>query len=148
MNLAAHGIRVGLPPGWEGRIYRRPDAAAQPVVHAANVVLAPDDGDFATRTAERMTADGALIVMVEYEPALAGTAQFASAGVPPLLEPGAASPSHLLRRIPGQAGYQRFFNDQGRAFGLYVVIGAAVRAQAVMPKVNGVLATVDIDPLG
>jgi hypothetical protein len=147
VSLAAHGIRVGLPPGWEGRIYRRPDVAAQPVVHAANVALAPDDGDFATRTAERMPVDGALIVMVEYDPVLASTAQFASSGVPPLLEPSAASPTHLLRRIPGQAGYQRFFNDQGRAFGLYVVIGAAVRAQSVMPKVNGVLATVEIDPL-
>ena len=146
MNLSAHGIRVGLPPGWEGRIYKRPDPAAQPVVHAANVALAPDDGDFATRTAERMPVDGALIVMVEYDPVLANTAQFAASGVPPLIEPSAASPTHLLRRIPGQAGYQRFFNEQGRAFGLYVVIGAAVRAQTVMPKVNGVLATVEIDP--
>ena len=85
VSLAAHGIRVGLPPGWEGRIYRRPDVAAQPVVHAANVALAPDDGDFATRTAELMPVDGALIVMVEYDPVLAGTAQFASTGVPPLL---------------------------------------------------------------
>ena len=104
MNLSAHGIRVGLPPGWEGRIYKRPDPAAQPVVHAANVALAPDDGDFATRTAELMPADG-------------------------------------------EAGYQRFFNDSGRAFGLYVVIGAAARARSAMPKVDGVLATIEIDPL-
>jgi hypothetical protein len=146
VNLSAHGIRVGLPPGWEGRIYKRPDPAAQPIVHAANVALAPDDGDFATRTAELMPADGTLVVMVEYEPALATAAQFASTGVP-AVDYTAASPSHLLRRIPGQAGYQRFFNDNGRAFGLYVVIGAAVRARTVTPKVNGVLATIEIDPL-
>jgi hypothetical protein len=146
MNLSAHGIRVGLPPAWEGRIYKRSDPAAQPVVHAANVALAPDDGDFATRTAELMPAAGVLVVMVEYEPALAATAQFAATGVPEI-DPAAASPSHLLRRIPGQAGYQRFFNDSGRAFGLYVVIGAAARARSAMPKVDGVLATIEIDPL-
>ena len=67
MNLSAHGIRVGLPPGWEGRIYKRPDPAAQPVVHAANVALAPDDGDFATRTAELIPAAGVLAT-IEIDP--------------------------------------------------------------------------------
>ena len=145
-RLNGSGIDVDVPTGWEGRIYKRPDPAAQPVVHAANVALAPDDGDFATRTAELMPPDGVLVVMVEYEPALATAAQFAASGVPEI-DPAAASPSNLLRRIPGQAGYQRFFNDNGRAFGLYVVIGAVARARSAAPKVDGVLATIEIDPV-
>jgi hypothetical protein len=141
--LSAHGITLDLPAGWDGRIYRRTDPGARPVVHAASSPLAPDDGDFATATAQIMPADGALIVMCEYDPALAGTPLFAH---PPLraLDPAAASPTHLLRRIPGQAGYQHFFTDAGRAFGLYVVIGSVRRAAAVVPHVNGVLPTITI----
>jgi hypothetical protein len=54
----------------------------------------------------------------------------------------------LNRQLPGQAGLQRFFNESGRAFCLYVVIGAYQRRHDVVPAVNTVLATVQIDPAG
>ena len=146
MALSAHGIRVDLPPGWEGRIYRRPDVGARPVVHAASIPLVPGDGDFATATAALMPIDGALVVLCEYEPALAGKGMF-DHRPPRAIDPAEASPNHLLRRIPGQAGSQRFFTESGRTFGLYVVVGSHVqRGAAVLPHVNGVLGSLAIAP--
>jgi hypothetical protein len=144
MALSAHGIRLDVPPGWEGRIYRRADAGSQPVMHAASIPLVPGDGDFATGTAAQLPIDGALMVLCEYDPALAGTGMF-DHRPPRAFDPAEASPNHLLRRIPGQAGYQRFFTESGRAFGLYVVVGSHVRPGAVvLPHVNTVLGSLAI----
>jgi hypothetical protein len=52
----------------------------------------------------------------------------------------------MQRAIRGQAGVQRFFNDQGRAFCLYVVIGSFAHRQSLVTRVNQVLATLTIDP--
>ncbi len=145
MALAAHGIEVVLPPGWEGRIYRRPDPDAQPVLHAANGALAPDDGDFALATAAQLGPGGALMVLCEYESAMAGQPLF-DHPQPAAVDPWQAEPSHMLRRRPGQAGYQQFFTDAGRAFALYVVLGSDGEARALMPGVNSVLGSLQIAP--
>ena len=42
---------------------------------------------------------------------------------------------------------QKFFNDQGRAFCLYVVIGSFARRQQLVKRVNDVLGTLTIEPL-
>ena len=52
----------------------------------------------------------------------------------------------MQRAIRGQAGVQRFFHDQGRAFCLYVVIGAFARRRELVHRVNEVLATLTIEP--
>ena len=144
MALSAHGIRLDVPPGWEGRIYRRPDVGAEPVMHTASIPLIPGDGDFATATAAQLPIDGALVVLCEYDQALAGAGMF-DHRPPRALDPAEASPNHLLRRIPGLAGYQRFFSESGRAFGLYVVVGSHVQSgAAVLPRINGVLGSLAI----
>ena len=55
MRLAAHGIAVDLPAGWDGRVWSRPGGG--PVLHAANVALPPSDGDFATRATAATAAE-------------------------------------------------------------------------------------------
>ena len=52
----------------------------------------------------------------------------------------------MQRAIAGQAGVQYFFNEGGRAFCLYAVIGSYAQRAALVPKVNAVLATVKIAP--
>ena len=42
MRIQAHGLGLELPPGWDGRIGRRPDAL--PVAHAASFALPAEDG--------------------------------------------------------------------------------------------------------
>ena len=56
------------------------------------------------------------------------------------------SPTVMQRAIPGQAGCQFFFNEGGRAFCLYAVIGSYAQRATLVAKVNAVLATVQIDP--
>jgi hypothetical protein len=165
-QIQAHGLAVQTPPGWEGRIFRRrqagelsaqaevPGAPAPageqifPVVHVATIPLAADVADFVSDAVEHLGPTDAIVVLKEYAPASATTKLFAATGLPRLLDPDGFDPRVLNRQLAGQAGLQRFFNESGRAFCLYVVIGAYQRRHDVVPVVNTVLATVQIDPVG
>jgi hypothetical protein len=48
--------------------------------------------------------------------------------------------------IPGQAGYQRFFTENGRPFCLYVVLGGYANRQILAPSVQGFLEGLDVRP--
>ena len=69
-------------------------------------------------------------------------------GLPRTLDPDGFDPRVLNRQLAGQAGLQRFFNESGRAFCLYVVLGGYQRRHDVVPAVNAVLATIQITPAG
>ncbi|MDQ1396588.1 MAG: hypothetical protein QOG64_1847 [Acidimicrobiaceae bacterium] len=147
--LAAHGLRVDLPRGWEGSIYCRESGereTAHPVLHAATFPLPVDRGDFGNGAVDRMGWDDVLIVLLEYGPASVGQALFATAGVPVPLDPSDFSPSILQKLIPGQAGTQRFFNQAGRAYCLYVVLGAYRRRERLAADASAVVASLRIEP--
>jgi len=85
VSLAAYGVEVSVPAGWDARIYARPlaRAAALPGVspfsrrpqahggsatlHAASFALPRDDADFGTTATESMPTGGAFLALVEYE---------------------------------------------------------------------------------
>jgi hypothetical protein len=138
VTLDAHGVSLALPAGWDGRIGRRPGGYA--VAHAASFPLPAEDGDFATAAAARLPAGGVVVVLVEYEPALAGIGLFAPVGPPARLAARDFSAATLLRRLPGQAGLQRFFSHAGRAFCLYVVVGSPAPDPALAARASDVLA--------
>jgi len=142
VRLAAHGIALELPAGWDGRIWTR--SGGGPVVHAANVALPAADGDFATRATEALPPDGVVVVLVDYGPGDAGTPLFA-APAPARIDPGELSPSTLLRRRPGQRGLQRFFTAAGRAMCLYVVVGSRAHAPDLAAGVSRVLGTLRVE---
>jgi hypothetical protein len=165
-DLVAHGIEVSLPTGWEGRLFRRPrdgevaaadahveGAPAAPqettnaVLHASTIAVPPGVGDFASGAVDKLGNDDVFVVLFEYDPSSADTALFRSAGIPRTLAADDFSPNVMQRAIRGQAGVQRFFHDQGRAFCLYVVIGSFARRRELVEKVNAVLATLTIEPL-
>jgi hypothetical protein len=143
MRLAAHGIAVDLPAGWDGRVWSRPGGG--PVLHAANVALPPSDGDFATRATAAMPPNGVVVVLADYGGADAGTPLYA-APAPTKVDPAELSPATLLHRRPGQRGLQRFFTTSGRAMCLYVVVGSAAHAADLAALVSGVLATLTVAP--
>jgi hypothetical protein len=91
-----------------------------------------------------MPPDGVVVVLVEYEPALAGSGLFASPGPPQVLTAGDFNPATMLRRIPGQAGVQRFFSNGGRAFCLYAVIGSRADAKALAARASALLGTLNL----
>jgi hypothetical protein len=168
-EIQAHGLAVSTPAGWEGRIFRRPTsddvhgtatdgtvagAAApageivSPVLHVATIPLAADVADYASDAVEELGPSDAIVVLKEFDPTETRYALFAPLGLPRDLDPEWFGPASLQRTLPGQAGLQRFFQENGRAFCLYVVLGAYARRNDVVPAVNAVLDTIRIDPIG
>jgi hypothetical protein len=173
-RLAAHGLSVALPRGFEGRIYLRdtpeseyqPVQAAQPplslrqltnpgrfgwaperprpILHLANFALPQGRGDFGTGAVEIMTAANVFVSVLEYGDSEVGTALFARQGMP---MPNAAefSPNALQRRLAGQAGWQRFFTVNGRAFCAYVVLGSARNANVLTDHARSALSALQIE---
>jgi len=160
--IAAHGIDVTLPAGWDGLITLRDDGApteafsssgvavaplrSHPVVHLANFGLPAERGDFGSGAVELMGDRDVFVVLFEYEPDATSTALFRSQGFPRQLDVRDFEPATLRRAIAGQSAHQVFFQESGRAFCLYVVLGAHARRAALVPIVNRVLASVRIDP--
>jgi len=163
-TLSAHGVSVTPPAGFEGRVFRRPafgevsaSAAEGPpappaeipgvVVHVSTIALPRDVGDFASGAVDQLQVDDVLVVLFEYEAASVTEALFARTGIPRTVTAEDFSPTVMQRAIPGQAGCQFFFNEGGRAFCLYAVIGSYAQRVTLVAKVNAVLATVQIDPV-
>jgi hypothetical protein len=147
-TIAAYGLSVALPTGWEAVIYCRPPTVAgttHPILHAATFSLPVVRGDFGGGAVDIMAPGDALVVLLEYHPSSTGRALFARSGMPRALTPNAFSPACLQRGIAGQAGVQLFFNQGGRAFCLYTVLGSYAMRSVVVPSVNAVLAGIQID---
>lgn len=149
MKVAAHGIAVDLPDGWEGRIFRR--GKGDPTLHAATFALPFEDGEFGTRATAKMPAGATFLTITEYRPGQGlepGKGLFAARAIPLPIPRSRFRPNHLLVARPGQRGFQHFFTDGGRPFCLYAVIheprlGAA---RADLGGVNRVLETLRIEP--
>lgn len=148
MKVAAHGLTVDTPGGWDVRIYRR--AASEhgeepfPVMHAANFALPTIRGDFGSGAVDRMGHDDVLVVLLEFDAASAQTALFANGGIP-RPRPHDFHRAQLQRVLPGQSGAQWFFNTGPRAFCLYVVLGSHHRRARLIPPVNDLLDRLTID---
>jgi len=155
-TLDQYGITAALPSGWEGRIFKRvPDplpagsAADAPrertnaIVHIANFPLPADVDDYGGKAVEAMTNVHLLVILVEFGPASAGTALFATPGFPKLTTDD-FSPATLQRGIDGQGATQHFFSIAGRPFCLYVVLGSQARRIRTVPVINDVLAGITI----
>ena len=161
-EIDAHGLAVDVPAGWEGRIFRRAEEgelrAAEvpgepapsgertfPVLHAASIPIPADSADYGSDLVEDLQREDALIVLKEFDPALAADALFESPGMPRELAPTDFDTATLQRSLDGQGGHQTFFNESERAFCLYVVLGDFASRATVVPRVNEVLTTVRID---
>jgi hypothetical protein len=158
MKLAAYGISLELPRGWDGRIYRRHDAS--PTLHAANFQLPEDDADFGSGATGRMPPGGIFLALKEYAagPRLRpGAGLYASRSLPLPLQRRLFHPRALQVQRPGQAGFQHFFTAAGRRpFCLYAVLrnarapldfapfGSPAGAPDQVDSVSGVLASLEI----
>jgi hypothetical protein len=161
VKLVAHGIAADLPSGWEGTIAsERPDLVeAQmrafgpvgrapevlPVAHFATFGLPPDRNDFGAHAVQRMGRDDVFVALLEYAREEASSALFSRRGLPRRLDPRTFSPRMLQRTIRGQSGLQVFFNERGRAFCLYAVLGDAGDAHRLVRRLEQVLATIEIE---
>lgn len=157
-TIAAHGLAVEAPRGWDGEIYTRADEVdvlpagrgpalaetATPILHLANFALPAVRGDYGGGAVELMGSGGIFISLLEHPSDEAGLALFAGKGIPWPITAGDFDPTQMQRTIAGQAGCQRFFAHQGRAFCLYVVIGSYNMRAVLVREVNNALATIDL----
>ncbi|HSL26669.1 MAG TPA: hypothetical protein VLA54_10345 [Acidimicrobiia bacterium] len=150
MKLEGEGIRVDLPPGWEGEIGPsapplEDGAVRNMVAHFASFPLPARRGDFGGGAVDLMGSSDAFVALFEYGREAAGTALFAAAGAPARLESGHFDRSVLQRPVPLQSAVQRFFTATGRAFCLYVVVGSHVDRADVLPAINQLLGSLVIE---
>lgn len=146
-RLSAHGLRVELPDGWDGRIYRRQnevDASERRALHAANFALPANRGDYGGGVTEEMERDGVFVTLVEFHPDNANEGLFASQGLPRVTA-GAFAPDAMPRAVAGQAGAQFFFSKGDRAFCLFVVIGSYADRGRLVPVANQIIETLEIE---
>jgi hypothetical protein len=146
-TLSAHGLAIGLPAGWEGRIQRRDVTAAaertHAVVHLANFALPEQRDDFGGGVTPAMRSPDVFVVLFEYGPESVGTPLFAKQGLP-RVTPDLFGSKRLQRPLPGQVGCQQFFTANGRPFCLYVVAGSRAYLPRIIAQVNAVLADVSV----
>ena len=123
MILEAHGMRIELPRGWSGRVFRGSPHTA--TLHAGDFQLPLHDGEFGDRSTAQMPAVASFVALTEYRPGSGlqpGAGLFAPAGIRLPLDPAGFGTHRLAHPHPGQAGMQHFFTRSGRPFCLYVVI--------------------------
>jgi hypothetical protein len=123
MTIAAHGLRIDLPRGWSGRLFRR--AAGGATLHAGDFRLPLEDGEFGDRSTGVMPPGGSFLALTEYRSGAGlepGRGLFAPRRIPLPLDPTAFSATGLAHPRPDQAGMQHFFTAAGRPLCLYVVV--------------------------
>ena len=146
-RIAAHGVDVEIPHGWEGRIVRRTPAHAaersRAVVHLASFPLPEERGDFGVGVTELMRSGDVFVTLFEYGPESLGTPLFAAHGVPQLTV-DKFSPQRLQRTVRGQVGCQLFFTANHRPFCLYVVVAGRLHLRPVLKQVNAMLQALEL----
>lgn len=150
MRFRGRRMAVELPGGWEAQLDEGlqllDDGALRPTVaHIGNFPLPPGRGDFGSGAIERMQPGDALIVLFEYGPESAGTALFASEGIPRFVRTSDFDREALHTAVSGMSGVQRFFTVNGRAFCLYVVVGSHIDRADVVSDINRVLASLELE---
>jgi hypothetical protein len=149
-RLARSGISVDVPPGWEaaidgGGFPQLSSGAVRPtLLHMGTFPLPPERGSFGSGATELMNTDDIMIVLFEYGGDSAGTPLFEPKGIPRSLSPDDFDRQALQHAVSGQSGLQRFFTDGGRPFCLYVVLGSHLDRAELVPRVNEVLASLEI----
>ena len=154
-RLADAGVSIDLPTGWEGRIRRvaepaggwAADAAAptRVLLHAASFALPTPMGDYGSGAVERMGPPDVLLCLLESDPEEASLPVFARTGVP-RVRADDLSPTQMQRPIAGLLGAQMFFQEAGRTFCLYVVVGSTRGRDGLARTADGVVQTLVIEP--
>ena len=147
MILHAHGMRVELPRGWSGRVFRATDGLA--TLHAGDFQLPLDDGEFGDVSTAAMPGVATFLALTEYEPGnglTPGVGLFGRKRIPLPLDPTDFGTTRLQHPRPGQAGTQHFFTASGRPFCMYAVIaGPRHRRRGQLLALDRILRSLRID---
>jgi hypothetical protein len=148
MSNSRYGLAVAAQDGaWETRISRRephdPAEVTHPVLHACTRALPAERGDFGSGVIELLGTDDVFVSLMEFGTDVADQGLFEPQGRP-VLRPSQFSANRMPRLYPGVSAAQHFFSEGGRAFCLYVVLGAHSRRMALVPRAARLLAGIRI----
>ncbi len=148
MTHSRYGLTVeGADPGWETRIARRephePDEVTHPVLHACTRALPAERGDFGSGVIDLLGSDDVFVALIEFGSEVADQGLFAPQGRP-ALKPSQFSTNRMARSYPGVSAAQHFFSEGGRAFCLFVVLGAHSRRMALVPRAERMVRSVKV----
>ena len=132
-TLQGFGLRLVLPSGWHGVLYRKP--GAEPVLHAATFPLPPRDDDAADKAARAMGATNILVVFLEQRPTARGF-RYNPARLPIRI----VRSNVLDRPVNGHAVARRTFSVNDRKFKLCVEFGSRRVSAAQLRRANRLLA--------
>jgi hypothetical protein len=137
VRIVRYGLSVEGAPGWEARISRRepqtPQEVTHPVLHGCTRPLPVERGDFGSGVVEHLASEDVFVSLVEFGTDVADQGLFAPQGRP-VLRPSDFSPDRIQRNLPNITAAQHFFSEGGRAFCLFVVLGAHSRRMALAPR--------------
>ena len=146
MILEAHGMRIELPRGWSGRVFRRSPHTA--TLHAGDFQLPLQDGEFGDRSTSQMPGVASFLALTEYRPGAGlapGVGLFAADRIRLPLEPSRFATNRLAHPHPGQVGMQHFFTTEERPLCLYVVLaGPRTRRRHQLLVLDHILRTLRI----
>lgn len=156
-TMTAHGLSVRVPAGWDGSITRGVGdpsdldvtdvgrlGTSNPVLHVASFRLPSVRGDYGGGAVERMRATDVFIALVEFDPQAGATPLFSSTHLKRPLRVAMFDRWTMHRPLPGTSGHQQFFHTDGRAFALYIALGAHRMRGVLVPRADRVLATLRI----
>ncbi|WP_370327168.1 hypothetical protein [Euzebya sp.] len=160
MRIDAHGFRVDLPAPWEGAVRlgeasrtAHERAAFQgrvlqtpPVLHLSTTQMPSLRGDFGSGAVDLLGTEDVFVAVLEYGADSVGTPLFDTGPLPRSLDHRAFAGNGLQRAIPGQAGWQHFCTENGRALCLYVVLGSRHNARRLVRTADDVLSRLEIAP--
>lgn len=157
--MRAHGLSVHVPSGWDGSISRAAGdpsdldlddvgrlGTSNPVLHVASFRLPVVRGDYGGGAVEHMRAHDVFLALVEFDPHAAATPLFSSDRMRRPLRASMFDRATMHRPLVGASGHQQFFHTDGRAFALYVALGAHRLRSTLVPRVDQVLSTLRITP--
>lgn len=161
--VSRYGLASPRPAGWAVDIRRlEPDGIRvahvdgngllgttgeilRPVLHASTARLPADRGDFGSGAVQLLGSRDVFFALVDYGPEVADEGLFAAQGMP-RLAPSQFSENNLQRPQAHVSAAQHFFSSGGRAFCLFVVVGAHRRRMATVPLAASMAGRVRITP--
>ena len=142
-----YGLAVGAEHGWETRVFRREpqdvEEVTPPVLHACTRPLPADRGDFGSGEIDLLGADDVFVSLIDFGTLVADQGLFERQGRP-VLRPSQFATNRLARAYPGVSAAQHFFSEGGRAFCLFVVLGAHSRRMATVPRAQAMVQSVRV----
>jgi hypothetical protein len=113
--MAATGIQLGgnnvatqLPTAWDGRVILPVDGGTF-AIHAASFALPPGDGEWPGIAVDTMPPGGAILALVEQDPAFAGLGAYANGSIPQNLTLDDFGWGVMPNPQPGRFGAEFFF---------------------------------------